>query len=107
MRRERSAGQCPELPASAHWCREVVLEAGALRVWAETRVWVGGNVDLLRALHGLGDTPLIQLLRRQRDCRRQYLHVAVKGNRVRRASLYRIGRAWVCVTETFPLRLNG
>lgn len=107
LRRRRLAADCPGLPGSAHWCREVVLETGALRVWAETRVWIGGNVALLRALHGLGRRPLIQLLRVRRDCRRQFLHVAVRRGRLRRVSLYRIGRARVCVTEVFPLRLKA
>lgn len=87
--------------AGAHWSRKVVLESGRFQVHAETRVWTGGNADLLRAMRRLGNTPLIRLLRDRVDCRRQYLKVRVQGDAICRTSLYRIGRAWVCVTEMF------
>lgn len=92
---------CDVHSAGMHWSRKVALESGRFQVHAETRLWTGGNADLLRAMRRLGDTPLIRLLRDRVDCRRQYLKIRVRGDTISRTSLYRIGRAWVCVTETF------
>jgi len=90
------------------WQRLVRLESGDARVEAMTEVaGINGPIPpkLHRAITGLGDTPLMEVLARQPRCRRQVFEVSRQGRVVTRVSVYRIQLARVRVTEWFDTDL--
>ena len=85
------------------WERRVRLESGDARIEACTEVAGPLSPRLFRAITGLADAPLMEVLARQPRCRRQAFEVSRKGRRITRVAVYRIHLARVRVTEWFDI----
>ncbi|MFW6021774.1 MAG: hypothetical protein ACOCPR_06780, partial [Guyparkeria sp.] len=101
--RGHQAGRWPVPRATRVWARRVRLESGDARVEALTEVVGPLSPRLRRAVTGLADTPLMEVLARQSRCRRLSFRVHREGRRVTRETVYRIHSARVRVTEWFDI----
>ena len=103
------ADSWPVPRATRVWQRRVRLESGAARIEAMTEVvGVNGPIPpkLHRAITGLGDTPLMEVLARQPRCRRLTFRVRREGRLITRETVYGIHLARVRVTEWFDIDLR-
>lgn len=99
--RAHVAGRWPVPRVTRVWLRRVRLESADARVEALTEVVGPLSPRLRRAITGLADTPLMEVLARQPRCRRLSFRVSLRGNRINRETVYRIHLARVRVTEWF------
>ncbi len=107
--RDHVPGHWPVPRATRVWQRRVRLESGAARIEAMTEVaGVNGPIPpkLHRAITGLGDMPLMEVLARQPRCRRLSFRVRREGRLITRETVYRIHLARVRVTEWFDVDLR-
>ena len=104
--RDHQAGRWPVPRATRVWERRVRLESADARVEARTEVVGPLSPRLFRAITGLGDTPLMEVLAQQPRCRRQVFEVRRDGRLVTRTTVYRIHLARVRVTEWFDIDLR-
>lgn len=100
------AGRWPTPRVTRVWERRVRLESGDARVDALTEVVGPLTPRLHRAITGLADTPLMEVLARQPLCRRLSFRVSLQGGRISRETVYRIHLARVRVTEWFDIDLR-
>ncbi|WP_322521706.1 hypothetical protein SR882_02110 [Guyparkeria halophila] len=100
------AGRWPTPRVTRVWARRVRLESADARVEALTEVVGPLSPRLRRAITGLADTPLMEVLARQPRCRRLSFRVSRAGRRVSRETVYRIHLARVRVTEWFDIDLR-
>jgi len=104
--RDHQPGRWPVPRATRVWERRVRLESGDFRVDALTEVaGINGPIPprLRRAITGLADTPLLEVLERQPHCRRTRFQVRREGHIITRETVYRIHLARVRVTEWFEI----
>ncbi|MFW6375433.1 MAG: chorismate--pyruvate lyase family protein [Guyparkeria sp.] len=104
--RGHQAGQWPVPRGTRVWTRRVRLESGDARVEALTEVVGPLSPRLRRAITGLADTPLMEVLASQPCCRRLSFRVHRQGRTITRETVYRIHLARVRVTEWFDIDLR-
>ena len=104
--RGHEPGRWPVPRVTRVWERRVRLESADARVEARTEVVGPLSPRLFRAISGLGDTPLMEVLAQQPRCRRQSFTVNRQGRLVTRETVYRIHLARVRVTEWFEIDLR-
>ena len=103
--RGHKADRWPVPRVTRVWERRVRLESADTRVEALTEVVGPLTPRLQRAITGLADTPLMEVLARQPRCRRLSFRVSRDGRRISRESVYRIHLARVRVTEWIDIDL--
>ena len=104
--RGHQPGRWPVPRVTRVWERRVRLESAGARVEALTQVVGPLSPRLFRAITGLADTPLMEVLARQPRCRCQSFTVGRQGRRITRVTVYRIHLARVRVTEWFDIDLR-
>ncbi|MGM0517876.1 MAG: chorismate--pyruvate lyase family protein [Pseudomonadota bacterium] len=104
--RDHRADRWPVPRVARVWERRVRLESAGARVEALTEVVGPLTPRLHRAITGLADAPLMEVLARQPHCRRQQFDVRRHGRTIVRSSVYRIHLARVRVTEWFDIDLR-
>ncbi|MFO7582294.1 chorismate--pyruvate lyase family protein [Guyparkeria sp.] len=104
--RDHRADRWPVPRVTRVWERRVRLQSAEARVEALTEVVGPLTPRLHRAITGLADAPLMEVLARQPLCRRQQFEVSQQGRRITRVSVYRIHLARVRVTEWFDIDLR-
>lgn len=104
--RDHRPGRWPTSRVTRVWERRTRLESAAARVEARTEVVGPLTPRLRRAIMGLADSPLMEVLVRQPNCHRQVFEVSRQGRLIRRLAVYHIHCARVRVTEWFDIDLR-
>ncbi len=97
------ADRWPTPRSTRVWERRVRLESGDVGIDALTEVVGPLTPRLHRAIIGLADAPLMEVLDRQPLCRRLSFRVRLQGGRISRETVYRIHLGRVRVTEWFDI----